>query len=117
MGFKEIGKMIQKAREERGWTQSDLAEKLNITQAALSNYELGKRRLYLSQIQKVAEILEKDLSFFIAGELSEMKPLAPQTIAQRVERVARRLERCTDGELDLVEQNLDFIEWRRKGNV
>ena len=56
MGFKEIGKKIQSAREEKGMTQADLAEGLGISQAALSNYELGKRRLYLGQIQEVAKI-------------------------------------------------------------
>ena len=44
MGFKEIGKKIQLAREEKGMTQADLAERLGITQAALSNYE--RRTLY-----------------------------------------------------------------------
>ncbi|HOO46520.1 MAG TPA: helix-turn-helix transcriptional regulator, partial [Deltaproteobacteria bacterium] len=54
MGFKEIGKKIQKAREEKGMTQVGLSKALGITQAALSNYELGKRRLYLHQIEQIA---------------------------------------------------------------
>ena len=61
MGFKEIGRKIQIAREERGMTQVDLAHALGITQAALSNYELGKRRLYLHQIERIASVLGKGL--------------------------------------------------------
>ncbi len=40
---------------------------LGITQAALSNYELGKRRLYHHQIESIAKILGKDLEYFIGS--------------------------------------------------
>ncbi len=121
MGFKEIGKKIQIAREERGWTQSDLAERLEITQAALSNYELGKRRLYLNQIQKFADILEKDLSFFISDELTSGTTLPRSTAAaagaESIASLIRRIERCAPNEVEMIEKYVDYIEWRRKRDV
>lgn len=65
MNYREIGYRIQIAREECGMNQKDLAEKLNISQSSLSNYEKGKRRLYLSDLQKIANVLERPLDYFL----------------------------------------------------
>jgi transcriptional regulator with XRE-family HTH domain len=59
-----IGTRIQQAREELGITQQELASRLGCTQAALSNYELGKRRLYLANLEQIATALGKPLSYF-----------------------------------------------------
>jgi len=60
----DIGMRIQQAREELGITQQELAARLGCTQAALSNYELGKRRLYLANLERIAAALVKPLSYF-----------------------------------------------------
>ena len=59
-----IGMRIQRVREELGIAQRDLAARLGCTQAALSNYELGKRRLYLANLERIASVLGKPLSYF-----------------------------------------------------
>jgi transcriptional regulator with XRE-family HTH domain len=69
--FPNIGARIQQAREELGITQQELAARLGCTQAALSNYELCKRRLYLANLEQIASALRKPLSYFtepVAGE-------------------------------------------------
>jgi transcriptional regulator with XRE-family HTH domain len=65
MNYREIGYRIQMAREELGLNQKDLAEKLGISQSSLSNYEKGKRRLYLADLQKIAQALEKPTDYFL----------------------------------------------------
>jgi transcriptional regulator with XRE-family HTH domain len=64
MVYRSIGLRIQQAREELGLTQQELASRLGLTQAALSNYELGKRRLYLANLEQIASVLGKPLSYF-----------------------------------------------------
>jgi len=64
MASPDIGTRIQQARDELGITQQELAARLGCTQAALSNYELGKRRLYLSNLERIAAALAKPLSYF-----------------------------------------------------
>jgi len=59
-----IGARIQQTREELGITQQELAATLGCSQAALSNYELGKRRLYLANLERIANALGKPLSYF-----------------------------------------------------
>ena len=65
MSYKEIGHKLQKAREEAGLSQGELARQLGCTQSSLSNYELGKRRLYLADLQRISEILGKPVTFFL----------------------------------------------------
>jgi transcriptional regulator with XRE-family HTH domain len=64
MVYRSIGTRIQEARQELGLTQQELASRLGLTQAALSNYELGKRRLYLTNLEQIASVLGKPLSYF-----------------------------------------------------
>jgi transcriptional regulator with XRE-family HTH domain len=63
--YRSIGIKIQEARQELGITQQEMASRLGCTQAALSNYELGKRRVYLASLEQIAEILGKPLSYFL----------------------------------------------------
>ena len=65
MRYEEIGKRIQKAREEAGISQWELSSRLGVTQAALSNYELGKRRLNLVTLERLAEELARPLGYFL----------------------------------------------------
>jgi len=66
--YRDIGRRIQKAREESGLSQEELASALGITQSALSNYELGKRRLYLANLEQIANVLGRPLSYFMEEE-------------------------------------------------
>lgn len=121
MGFKKIGKKIQLAREAKGLTQSDLADKLAITQAALSNYELGKRRLYLHQIQKFAEILDRHLSYFIDDEnIDRHSGTGPNTGESKIllsnEEIMSRICSLNREEIQLLSEFLDFLEWRKNDN-
>lgn len=111
MGFKEIGRKIQAAREERGLTQVDLAQALGITQAALSNYELGKRRLYLHQIEQIAGVLGKRLDYFMSnGQETTHQPYPDPT---KNSGVLERIGRLDSQEIASLCEFLDYLEWRR----
>jgi transcriptional regulator with XRE-family HTH domain len=112
MWFKEMGRKIQKAREERGMTQMDLAQALGITQAALSNYELGKRRLYLHQIEDIARLLQKNLDYFITSPV-ENGQTAKQDTSRFRQKVVSRIDGLDEKELGLLSAYLDFLEWRK----
>ncbi len=65
MNYKEIGYRIQIAREEAGLNQKELSEMLGVSQASLSNYEKGKRRVYYPRLQEIADILNRPLEYFM----------------------------------------------------
>jgi transcriptional regulator with XRE-family HTH domain len=111
MWFKEMGKKIQKAREEMGMTQMDLARAMGITQAALSNYELGKRRLYLHQIEDIARLLNKNLDYFIPSPGDNQTPVPDLTSGRQ--KIVSRINVMNKHELDLLSEYLDFLDWRK----
>jgi transcriptional regulator with XRE-family HTH domain len=113
MGFKEIGRKIQQAREARGLTQMELSQTLGITQAALSNYELGKRRLYLHQIEEIARLLHKDLEYFI-GSNDEVVPERPFDVSSLQHKIISCIKVMNADDLQALSEYLDFLTWRKK---
>jgi transcriptional regulator with XRE-family HTH domain len=65
MNLKELGFKIQMAREERNMSQEELAHAIGCSQSALSNYEKGKRHIYLEQLEKLSAALHKPLDYFV----------------------------------------------------
>jgi len=57
MKYQLIGNDIRKYRELNGLTQKQLAEKLNISSARLSNWEIGINRPDVDMLAKLCEIL------------------------------------------------------------
>lgn len=53
----EFGNFIKEKRIEKGFSQAEMARKLNISQQAYSRYELGMREAGLQMILDIAEIL------------------------------------------------------------
>ena len=64
----KIGKFIAKLRKEKGLTQKQLAEKLNVTDRAVSNWENGRRMPDLSLFKPLCETLEITINELILGE-------------------------------------------------
>ncbi|HOF13512.1 MAG TPA: helix-turn-helix transcriptional regulator [Spirochaetota bacterium] len=111
MAFKKIGKKIQIAREEKGITQIELSKMLGITQAALSNYELGKRRLYLQQIEEIAKHLEKPVSYFLDEESSSN--IDDELSDITINSITDKIKNLTHYEINELNQFIDYLLWRR----
>ena len=69
-----IGKFISQCRKELGYSQKDLAEKLNITDKAVSKWETGRSSPDVSILISLAEELEVSVTEILNGEkISEDK--------------------------------------------
>ena len=58
LGEESIGKRIARLRKENGLTQKELAEKVGISRSIISDYEIGRIRLYDDVIIRVALALK-----------------------------------------------------------
>ncbi len=73
MNQTEIGKFIAKCRKEKNLTQAQLAEKLNITDRAVSKWETGKSMPDSSIMLELCEILGITVNELLSGEKMDME--------------------------------------------
>lgn len=72
MNQTEIGKFITKCRKEKKLTQAQLAEKLNITDRAVSKWETGKSMPDSSVMLELCDILGITVNELLSGEKIEL---------------------------------------------
>ncbi len=68
MNQMKIGAFISERRKAKGWTQSQLAEKLEITDKAVSKWETGRSMPDLSLFMPLCTLLDVTLNELFAGE-------------------------------------------------
>ena len=68
----DTGKFIASCRKEKGLTQAQLAEKLNITDRAVSKWETGKCMPDSSIMLELCNILDVTVNELLSGERIEM---------------------------------------------
>ena len=73
------GAFISERRKAKGWTQSQLAEKLGITDKAVSKWETGRSMPDLSLFMPLCTLLDITLSELFAGECIAEEELKEKT--------------------------------------
>ena len=64
----KIGKFLKELRKEKGLTQEQLAEKLNVSNRSISRYETGNNMPDISLLIEIADIFEVSIPEIINGE-------------------------------------------------
>lgn len=64
----DVGKMIKKLREEANMTQDNLAEKMNVTRQAVSNWENGKTSPDIDTLFRLSQVFNVSIEEIIYGE-------------------------------------------------
>ena len=95
--FKKIGLRIRRVRLDQGIKQKDLARKIGISQGALTNFELGRRKISLEWLVKVARVLETPIGSFIV----DIEPqVDAKTLGPKELRLVRGFQKLSnDGKL------------------
>ena len=73
MDCDKIGKFIANSRKQKGLTQSELADKLNITDRAVSKWENGKAMPDSGVMLDLCKELKINVNELLSGEMIEMK--------------------------------------------
>ena len=68
MNQEKIGKFIAKVRKEKNMTQQELAEKLNVTDRAISHWENGRRLPDISLLKELGDVFNVTIDEIINGE-------------------------------------------------
>ena len=108
--FSERLKML---RKERGWSQEELATRLDVSPGSVGNWEMGPHEPHPKTLRKIAALFEVEVFFLLHGEREgtsvtmQEKPLAysgetlgdilreVEEARDRLDRVAQQLRRAT----------------------
>lgn len=69
--MKTLGKRIRLLRHQNGWSQEDIAKKLNISIPAFSKMETGITDINFSRIEQISLLFEISVSELLTFEDSE----------------------------------------------
>ena len=92
MDLEKIGKFIADCRKKKNLTQMQLAEKLNITDRAISKWECGKAMPDSSIMLELCEVLGISVNELLTGEELEMEKYNKQTELNIIELVKQKEE-------------------------
>ncbi|MDD4414288.1 MAG: helix-turn-helix transcriptional regulator [Oscillospiraceae bacterium] len=70
-----VGDRIKACRKQNGWSQDDLAEKMNCTRQTISNWEKGNLNLTIHDFMKLCDFFDCDIGHLI-GEYEAKKHIA-----------------------------------------
>ncbi len=87
-----LGARIAALRRGAGWSQAELAQKLQISASAVGMYEQGRREPAAEQLVRMAALFEVTVDYLLTGkpENEEQRLRAQQTVLQSVEEMDRR---------------------------
>lgn len=69
MDCKKVGSLIFQLRKEKGMTQKQLADRMNISDKTISKWERGQGCPDISLLPELAEILDINISDILSGEI------------------------------------------------
>jgi len=94
-------------RKERGWSQEDLAARLDVSPGSVGNWEMGPHEPHPKTLNKIATLLEVEVRYLLHGEHGDSPHPAPLRERQP-EYSAVNLARIL-GEIEEVRNHLDRI--------
>lgn len=77
-----LGEKIARLRRKNGWSQEELADKMEVSRQAVSKWESGKTQPDLETLQKIAQVLEVSVEELIYGERRQTTVINQKTVKQ-----------------------------------
>lgn len=62
--MRDIGKKLKTLRKAKKLTQQDVSDRIGLSRATLSNYEVGRRTPHLSLLRRFCDLYGVELSYF-----------------------------------------------------
>lgn len=87
MDNQKFGKFILDLRKEKGWTQLELAKKLNVTDKAVSKWERGVGFPDIQMIEPLAETLDVSILEIMRSEKMNEQPIPMENANEAVNNV------------------------------
>jgi transcriptional regulator with XRE-family HTH domain len=102
-----LGSRLKEAREYLNLSQDEVAKILKVPRSALSLIEAGQRKVDAIELQKLAEIYQRPIGFFIGETI-----LTP--IPEVVQHLARAAAKLTDQDREELLRFAEFLQARSR---
>lgn len=87
----DFAQRLRELRTKKGYSQSELAHKLNVAKSTVSMLEVGSRKPSMDMMQLIADFFNVDLDYLLGKEIGSNYYLDPQS-AEVAKEVAEREE-------------------------
>lgn len=106
--YSVIGKRIRQARESKGLTQEQLAEKLDVSNAYISKIERGRTPINLDRLSELCIMLEETPEYILSGANNGTRDYMRNEIITM-------LEGCSAEKIRLISQIIKpIVEYKEK---
>jgi len=110
--MKTLGKKIRLLRQQKGWTQQDVAKKLEVSIPAFSKMETGITDLNLSRLNQIAKLFNLTLVQLISN--SETDDVKDYT--KEIRLLNEKLQQKGDEVIQLRKKIIELYEQLEKDN-
>lgn len=107
---KTFGKRLKELRKQKGWTQKELANRLDIRYSHLNKYENGMHAPPLEKLIQLAELFDISLDHLVMGLPLEDAPIRNESLHKRF----KTLETFEDEDKQTVIKVIDAIIAKRQ---
>ena len=94
----DFSQIVKQLRQERGWSQQEVADRVGLNKMTISQYENGKRKPSFEMIEALAEVFHVDLNYLLGFTDKIEKPAGDET-----DPAANKYLAVTLAEIDLIE--------------
>ncbi|QXV64921.1 helix-turn-helix transcriptional regulator [Mucilaginibacter sp. 21P] len=111
--MKTLGKKIRLLRHQRGWSQEEVAKRLDISIPAFSKIETGITDINLSRLEQIAVLFEMSVVQLLTYNETEQD----QKMASELESVNKKLMDRETEVIDLQKKVIELFEELRHKKV
>jgi transcriptional regulator with XRE-family HTH domain len=87
--FRELGARVAELRKEQGITQQQLAELLEVSQQSVAAYEVGRLRIAVSMLPRLARVLGVSVEALIGETVKPAGRGPTPKLQQQMERISQ----------------------------
>lgn len=104
----QFGRRVRQSREERGWSQGDLARECGLTPSGVAHFEAGRREPRLTSIVRLAEALDISADYLVG--ISNQ----PQASVARSSKIANLVGRMRSEDVEFLEKMAQELALRNR---
>lgn len=100
--FKLIGRRIKNKRHQAGFTQEQLAEKIDVTVGYVSQCERGISKINLEKLSEIADVLGCDISCFVSDSVVSGENYLNEDLIEKYRRLSPKAKKQILGFIDVI---------------